>query len=67
MVGFGHGAHVCLGIHLARMEARVALEEFLGRVPDYEIDFGEARYARTEYVRGWLRLPVRTARSKTGG
>ena len=67
MVGFGHGTHVCLGLHLARMEARVALQEFLDVVPDYEIDFDEARYARTEYVRGWLRLPVAPIRTHTTG
>ena len=58
MVGFGHGPHVCLGMHLARMEARVTLSQFLARFPTYEIDTGRADYARTEYVRGWLRLPV---------
>jgi len=58
MVGFGHGTHVCLGMHLARMEARVTVDEFLARFPAYQIDTGRADYARTEYVRGWLRLPV---------
>ena len=68
MVGFGHGTHVCLGLHLARMEARVALQEFLDVIPDYEIDFDGARYARTEYVRGWLRLPVSpSVPAATGG
>jgi cytochrome P450 len=59
MVGFGHGIHLCLGMHLARMEAQVTLRELLQRMPVYEIDFDAADYARTEYVRGWLRLPVR--------
>ncbi len=58
IVGFGHGTHVCLGMHLARMEARVSLAEFLRRFPDYRVDLEGAQYARTEYVRGWLRLPV---------
>jgi cytochrome P450 len=68
MVGFGHGIHVCLGMHLARMEAQVTLDEFLERLPDYQIDMDRARYARTEYVRGWLRLPVSPgAHDNTGG
>ena len=36
----------------------MTLGELLRRFPDYEIDMGTAQYARTEYVRGWLRLPV---------
>jgi cytochrome P450 len=36
-LAFGGGPHRCLGSHLARMELRVALEEFHRRIPDYEI------------------------------
>ena len=32
-LSFGWGGHLCLGIHLARMEAKVALEEFLDLFP----------------------------------
>ena len=36
-VGFGFGVHVCLGMHLARMEARVAIDALLDRLPDIEL------------------------------
>jgi cytochrome P450 len=37
-LAFGVGAHHCLGAGLARMEMRVALEEFHARIPDYSIE-----------------------------
>ncbi|MGH2636913.1 MAG: cytochrome P450 [Acidimicrobiia bacterium] len=37
-VTFGFGPHVCLGMHLARMESRVALEAVLERLPDLRLD-----------------------------
>jgi cytochrome P450 len=39
-VAFGGGPHRCLGSHLARLELRVALEEFHHRIPDYRIPDG---------------------------
>ena len=37
-LGFGFGVHVCLGMHLARMETRVAVNALLDRMPDLTLD-----------------------------
>jgi cytochrome P450 len=37
-VALGMGIHRCLGAHLVRMEARVAAEEFVKRIPRWELD-----------------------------
>ena len=55
---FGYGIHFCLGAALARLEGRVALDEVLQRFPDWEVDWDNAKQARTSTVRGWERLPV---------
>ena len=39
-LAFGGGAHRCLGSHLARMELRVALEEWHRRIPEYQVPDG---------------------------
>lgn len=36
-IGFGHGVHVCLGQHLARLEMRTAFTRLLQRFPDLRL------------------------------
>jgi cytochrome P450 len=36
-LAFGHGIHMCVGQHIARLEMRVVIEQILKRIPDYEI------------------------------
>jgi cytochrome P450 len=60
-LSFGYGIHFCLGAALARLEGRVALDEVLQRFPEWEIDWDNAKQARTSTVRGWERLPVFTS------
>ena len=37
-VTFAQGPHVCIGMHLARLEAQVALERLFVRLPDVHLD-----------------------------
>ena len=60
-LSFGQGLHFCLGSALARMQARVVLEEVLKRWPDWEVDYDNAAMAHTSSVRGWGKLPVTIA------
>jgi cytochrome P450 len=60
-LAFGFGIHLCLGAALARLEARVALDEVLQRFPEWEVDYENAKQARTSTVRGWECLPVFTS------
>jgi cytochrome P450 len=57
-LSFGQGLHFCLGSALARMQARVVLEEMLKRWPDWQVDYDNASKAHTSSVRGWAKLPV---------
>jgi cytochrome P450 len=58
ILAFGHGAHVCLGAAVARLEARIALEEFLTRFPEYEVDEGGIEFMHSGNVQGPTKVPV---------
>lgn len=36
-LSFGYGPHHCVGLHLARREMRIAIEEFLAIIPDFQV------------------------------
>lgn len=57
-VAFGVGIHRCAGSNLARMELRVALEEWLARIPEFHLEEGaEVTWAGGQ-VRGPRSVPV---------
>jgi cytochrome P450 len=56
-VAFGIGIHRCLGSNLARMELTIALEEWLGRFPEFALAPGAAVTWSQGQVRGPRRLP----------
>jgi cytochrome P450 len=57
-LAFGEGIHYCLGAPLARLETRVALEEILARVPEYEVT-GPVIWNQASVLRGPVSLPVK--------
>jgi cytochrome P450 len=58
---FGLGIHRCLGSNLARMELRVALEEWMARYPEFELLDPDAVTWSSGQVRGPRTIPVRVA------
>ena len=56
---FGLGIHRCIGSNLARLELRVALEEFIARFPAFQLADPAAVRWSTGQVRGPRRLPLR--------
>ena len=58
-ISFGHGPHACLGIHLARLEMRVALNLLLDRLPGLRLDpAGDDPHIRGQVFRSPTSLPV---------
>jgi cytochrome P450 len=61
-LGFGRGIHFCVGAPLARLEARVALEELLARTRELGLDpLRPARRVPSLFVRRFAELPLRVA------
>lgn len=58
-MSFGHGPHGCLGVHLAREEARIALETLFRRMPGIQLDASrEIKWYRNAGNRGPITLPL---------
>lgn len=60
-LGFGYGRHICLGAALARLESRIALEEFLLRFRDWEVPAGGVERMHSSNVRGFAGLVLEVA------
>lgn len=56
-MGFGHGLHFCIGANLARLEGRVAFDELLRAMPEFEVE-GEAQRWASIWLRPIGQLPV---------
>ncbi|MEP4035886.1 cytochrome P450 [Pseudophaeobacter sp.] len=59
-LAFAGGPHVCVGLTLARLEGKIALERFLARFPDYQILPGRREGGRIRF-RGYAALPTRVS------
>jgi cytochrome P450 len=57
-LAFGHGAHACAGMNVARLEARIALAALARRLPALTLDGAPVRDMRVRF-RGFKFLPVR--------
>lgn len=59
-VGFGFGVHVCLGMHLARMETRVAVNTLFDRLPDMRLapEPGQDLHIKGMAFRSPIALPI---------
>ncbi|WP_264213313.1 cytochrome P450 [Leisingera thetidis] len=57
-LAFAGGPHVCVGLTLARMEGKIAIERFLRRFPEYQVLAGRVPGGRIRF-RGYASLPAR--------
>lgn len=59
-VSFGHGIHLCLGLSLARLEARIAINALLARYPHMTLGDEAVSWTNNQLVRGMEQLKIAT-------
>jgi cytochrome P450 len=57
-LGFGTGIHSCIGVQLARLEARIWLDRLLDRMPDWELGREDIDYGVNILSRGPSEVPI---------
>lgn len=55
---FGYGQHHCIGNHIARLQIRTLVHEFLGHVSSFEFARDEAEHSASYFHWGYTKLPV---------
>jgi cytochrome P450 len=58
-LAFGLGLHHCMGLHIARLQIRVLVEEFLARVNSYSFDLSRALLRPSYFHWAYGSLPVK--------
>jgi hypothetical protein len=58
LLSFGSGRHFCLGASLARLEAKVVLEQLVSKISAYDVDEANAHRVHSVNVRGFAQLPT---------
>jgi cholest-4-en-3-one 26-monooxygenase len=61
-LAFGLGTHMCLGLHVARLEMKVMFEELLRRAPYIELN-GDLELVRDNLIHGVRKMPIRLSRT----
>ena len=61
IIPFGSGPHICLGMHLAKLEVKIGLEEFFKTFKSYSMhnmNVQEVKYRESSHVRGPESIPL---------
>ena len=56
-LAFSFGPHHCIGAAMARMQARIALEEIFDLCPEFTVDYEAGEFAGGHFTRRYASLP----------